>query len=598
MTFFRTLTRRQVNNQDIRNTSNSLIESDNDELHTNESNDYNNNNDRLERNLNLPSLVFLNISNSIGSGIYVLTGIASRDFSGPYVTLSYLMSGLACLLSALCFAEFASIVKQASGSCYSFVYFSLGEFIAFIIGWLNFISSLASIAATSITWSSYLDSMTNHAISNFTINKLHLKWNIGIYFSDHLDIAAILVLIIIYLIAFRGLTLTTMFNNTIAIANIILLLTISIAGFVFGKFDNLTKTPYQNGFDGVIKGSSVVMYAFLGFESSTYAIGEAKNPSYNVPVSLFCSVAIINLVYCGASLALNLMVPFDQIDVHASYPNAFQNIKPMFWIVSFGPILSLTGTLVSSIYSTDRCAYTMSKDGLLFKYLSYIHKTTKIPYLATLTSLIICIFLIVAIDIKDLIGFTDISAFLIYSTVAMSLLIVRYYHNTSEYINDRNNNISNRSDLAESAFQDNINESAQLLPNDSINYDSNINSNETKSRFRCNFFQNRTNSLLIIVYIFYSNVLFFGLINNLHSKSVTHLKLIIAIIMATSNFLATIILYLFKQKNHANTNGSFKVPFVPLIPVLVIIANTYLMMASDTKEWIIFIILLVLGKYF
>jgi amino acid transporter len=592
MTFFRTLTRRQVNNQET--TSSSLINSDNEELNTDESNINNNNNDRLERNLNLPALIFLNISNSIGSGIYVLTGIASRDYSGPYVTLSYLMSGIACLLSALCYAEFASIVKQASGSCYSFVYFSLGEFIAFIIGWLTFISSLASIAATSITWSSYLDSMANHAISNFTINKLHLKWNIGIYFSDHLDIAAILVLIIIYLIAFRGLKLTTMFNNTIAIANIILLLTISIAGLIFGKFDNLTKVPYQNGFDGVIKGSSVVMYAFLGFESSTYAIGEAKNPSYNVPLSLFCSVAIINLVYCGASLALNLMVPFDQIDIHASYPNAFQNIKPMFWIVSFGPILSLTGTLVSSIYSTDRCAYTMSKDGLLFKYLSYIHKTTKIPCLATLTSLIICIFLVIAIDIKDLIGFTDISAFLIYSTVAVSLLIVRYYHNTSD---DMQNNTS-RNDLAESTFQDNTNESEHLLPNDSINYDSNLNNNELSTRFKCNFFQNRTNSLLIILYIYYSNVLFFGLINNLHSKSVNHLKLIIAIIMVVSNFISSFILYFFKQKNHVNTNGSFKVPFIPFIPVLVIIANTYLMMASDTKEWIIFIILLVLGMSF
>ncbi len=259
--------------------------------------------------------------------------------------------------------------------------------------------------------------------------------------------------------------------------------------------------------------------------------------------------------------------------------------------------LSLTGTLVSSIYSTDRCAYTMSKDGLLFKYLSYIHKTTKIPCLATLTSLIICIFLIIAIDIKDLIGFTDISAFLIYSTVAMSLLIVRYYHNTSDDINGNNNyNNNSRNDLAESTFQDNTNESAQLLPNDSINYDSNMNSNETSNRFACKFFQNRTNSLAIILYIFYSNILFFGLINNLHSNSATHLKLIIGSVMGASNLIAALLLYLFKQKNHVNTNGSFKVPFVPFIPILVIIANTYLMMASDTKEWIIFIILLVLGE--
>ncbi|RMZ97136.1 cationic amino acid transporter 3, partial [Brachionus plicatilis] len=141
------------------------------------------------------------------------------------------------------------------------------------------------------------------------------------------------------------------------------------------------------------------------------------------------------LTYCGSSLSLNLMQPFDKIDLHSSFPSAFKNVKLMYFVVSIGPIMSLIGSLVSSIFSTARIAYTMSKDGLLFKCLSSVNVSSKVPDMATIWSMIICLLLILLFDVENLIGFTDISGFLIYSAVAMGLLVMRYNHDTESTVN-------------------------------------------------------------------------------------------------------------------------------------------------------------------
>ena len=119
---------------------------------------------------------------------------------------------------------------------------------------------------------------------------------------------------------------------------------------------------------------------------------------------MIISLSMISLTYCGSSLALNMMQPFGEFDLHASYPTAFKNVTFMYWICSIGPILSLTGTLLISIFTIVRTAYTMSKDGLFFKFLSNINQKTEIPDLATITSLVLSLFLVVLIDIQSLIG--------------------------------------------------------------------------------------------------------------------------------------------------------------------------------------------------
>ncbi len=360
-------------------------------------------------------------------GVYVLTGIASKQYAGPYVTISYILAGLSCFFSAVCFAEFSARVKDTSGSSYSFIYYSLGELAAYVTGWMLFTGSLASISATSITWSQYLNAFTNNTITPFITD--NVPWpSIGPPFSPYLDLPALAITVLMFLISLLAIDITTMFNNILATINILLLIVVATAGFIYGDFSNLTSVPYTSGFTGVIKGSSVVFYAFIGFESSTFAINEAIKPARNIPLSLIISLVIITLTYCGASLSLNLMQAFDQINIYASYPTAFKSVTWMYNVVSIGPIISLSAALYISTYSIARMAYSMSSDGLVFEYLSRIHPRTKIPHLATYTSLGITLLLTVLFDVENLIGFANISGFLIYSLIGLGLLVVRYFH--------------------------------------------------------------------------------------------------------------------------------------------------------------------------
>ena len=176
------------------------------------------------------------------------------------------------------------------------------------------------------------------------------------------------------------------------------------------------------------------MYAFFGFESSTFAIEETIEPARNTPLSLLISLSLTLVLYCSSSLSLVLMKPFDTIDVHASYPDAFASVRLVYLIVSIGPLISMSGGLVSNVYAIVRLAFNMAKDGLLFRCFGQVDARTKIPRVATIISMTLCMALVLAIDIKDLIGFVDISGFLTYSLVAMGLLVLRYFD--FDYDND------------------------------------------------------------------------------------------------------------------------------------------------------------------
>ncbi len=476
-------------------------------------------------------------------GVYVLTGIASKEYAGPYVTISYIFAGVICFFTAVCFAEFSARVKDTSGSSYSFVYYSLGELAAYLTGWMLFTGALASTSAISITWSQYLNSLTNNTIKNFTVE--HIPWPaIGSPFSTYLDVTALTITTILFLISLLAIEITTIFNNILAVANILLLLVISAAGFIYGDFSNLTNVSYTAGLTGVIKGSSVVLYAFIGFETSTFAINEAVKPGRNIPLSLIISLSIITLTYCGASLSLNLMQPFNQINTDASYPTAFKSVDWMYNVVSIGPIVSLSAILYMSTYSVSRMAFSMSKDGLVFKYLSRIHPKTKIPHLATCTSLVITLILTVLFDVENLIGFANISGFLIYSSIGLGLLVVRYFHK-NEIIN------------------------VNIVGATGINTDSNADTDgllRVRARTgivdriqdyacRYGFFKSRNNALFLIFFIFFQNMALFGILNNLQSD---RLISIVSGIGILSNILAVVTLGLFKQTD-ATTDISFKV---------------------------------------
>lgn len=251
---------------------------------------------------------------------------------------------------------------------------------------------------------------------------------------------------------------------------------------------------------------------------------------------------ILIVTYCGAALSLQLMQPFNEIDTQASYPKAFGSIPWMKTVVSIGPIISLTASLYISSYSIGRMMYSMSKDGLIFNYLSRIHPKTKIPHLAAITALILTVILTLLLDVNNLIGFANIAGFLIYSLIAVGLLVVRYFHNDEEVI-------VIKFEKEERAYSS----SSVLILNQPDKTNKTI-VNKAQDYFaQYEFFESKFNALNIIICVFYSNILFFGIYNYIPSFSTAFL-----VISIVSNLMLTIVLSLFKQRD-TQADMSFRV---------------------------------------
>lgn len=262
---------------------------------------------------------------------------------------------------------------------------------------------------------------------------------------------------------------------------------------------------------------------------------------------MIISLAITNFIYCGSSIALNLMQPFDQIDLEASFPTAFEHIKYMHAIVSFGPLFTILGSLISSVYSITRILYSMSKDGLLFQFLSLVSEKTRTPYMATIVSGLICILLILIIDFKDLVHFTNISEFFVFSMVALALLVVRYC----------NIDIDGFSKIPQ----------ASIVPG-SLAGPNGIE--------KINLFENKKYSLCVILYIYISNILLIGLLNNFDEYAT---EITIVFIMNTLVF--TIFLTFFKQYK-SDEISTFNVGYFCLIVKLAFFNNEYF---DQRSQW-------------
>lgn len=254
------------------------------------------------------------------------------------------------------------------------------------------------------------------------------------------------------------------------------------------------------------------------------------------------------------------MQPFDQIDPHAPYPTAFRSHYPLFIIVSIGPLISLSGTLFTTIYATVRIAYTMANDGLLFSSLASINPRTQVPYTSTILSALVSLVLVIAIDVRDLIGFTDITAFLTYTFTALCLLVVRYCNH-----DDYDTTSGNASSIVESSL-DNY---ASLLndPSDD-HHDNNDDSEEHVENLppsrpkntnflnrirKWKYFRMRDNILNLIVLVFLTNVTYFGLL-----EYFVIIRTMLVTLIVITNFIFVVILSIVEQIKPPSTL-SFKV---------------------------------------
>ncbi|XP_059476677.1 high affinity cationic amino acid transporter 1 [Neocloeon triangulifer] len=544
---------------------------------------------QLARVLSVLDLTALGVGSTLGLGVYVLAGAVARDTAGPAVTLSFLVAAIASAFAALCYAEFAARVPKA-GSAYVYSYVSVGEFVAFVIGWNLILEYVIGTASVARGMSSYIDALTNYTMRDAFIS-ISPKWEID-FLSKYPDFFSFFVIMLLAVLLATGVKESTMMNNIFTALNLITIAIVIVAGGIKADFKNWN-IPKESipkevrhrageggfmpfGFSGVMAGAAKCFYGFVGFDSVATTGEEARNPQRSIPLAIAFSLVIIFFAYFGISGVLTLMWPYYDQDPDAPFPYVFEQIGwPVIkWIVTVGAIFALCTCLLGAMFPLPRVLYAMAKDRLIFHNLSRIHPRTKTPLVATISSGILAGLMAMLFDLQQLIDMMSIGTLLAYTIVAICVLVLRYQESEDPAflsIAASNKAISKESE-DNHLFGHLFNYPLKKVP-------SAVSSAISKWGI-CLFSALAAGLCACIIYSGHDLVrgrLWTVVLTTLLALSLLFILVVIA------------------RQPKARTDLSFKVPWVPIIPALSVIFNLYLMLELDGHTWIRFSVWMALG---
>jgi len=349
----------------------------------------------LKRTLSSFNLVALGIGAIIGAGLFSLTGIAAAENAGPAVTLSFILAAVACAFAGLCYAEFASMIPVA-GSAYTYSYATMGEFMAWIIGWDLVLEYALGAATVSVSWSRYLleflhkynlDLPHQLIVSPFETLKLGDGTVIE---GGFINLPAIFIVCMLSLVLMRGTKESATMNNVLVIVKVAVVLMFITLGWSHINPDNYT--PYipentgvyeQFGFTGIATGAAVVFFAFIGFDAVSTAAQEAKNPQKGMPIGILGSLIVCTLLYVLFAHVMTGLVNYKDFAGDAK-PAATAFAVTGYTFLQDALIIAIlagyTSVILVMLMGQSRVFYTMSKDGLLPKFFSSIHKKFNTPW--------------------------------------------------------------------------------------------------------------------------------------------------------------------------------------------------------------------------
>ncbi|CAJ0955197.1 unnamed protein product, partial [Mesorhabditis belari] len=397
----------------------------------------------LKRCLTTFDVTMIGVGQTIGAGIYVLTGTVIRNTAGPSIVLSFILAGFAAFFSALCYAEFGSRFPKA-GSAYSYAYIGCGEIWAFIIGWDVVLENMLSAAVVARAWSGYINVLADNAIKNFTIH--HIGGLHTSIFSDYLDVLAFIIAIVICVIMSGGVKGSATFNSLNGLLNIAMIAVVTIFAFIYADFNNWTGTTadgtskfFPYGFSGTLAGAASCFFSFIGFDGLATAGEEAKDPVKAIPKATFYCMGIVTTVYVLMSSAISLIAPYTEIDPDAAFVSAFKDRGAQIPVicVTIGAICGMTGSMFGCLFALPRCVYAMAEDGLIFKFFSIVNPRTKVPIYAIAVFGLMTAIMAALFNVETLVDFLSSGTLMAYSMVAVCVIVLRY---RQDYSNDNREN--------------------------------------------------------------------------------------------------------------------------------------------------------------
>lgn len=396
---------------------------------------------RLRRALGPVQLTVVGVGVIIGTGIFVLTGVAAGTLAGPSVAIAFGVSGVVCALAALCYAELASTVPVA-GSAYTFSYASLGELVAWIIGWDLMLELALGAATVASGWSTYLRTVFHDSFS--------VDLPSSIDGTHHNLVAAGIVLVLTALLCL-GIRVSSAVNVVIVTIKVAIVLLVIIAGITYIKTSNwhpfvppsgstpapggsTGKTLIQEigvntgtfGVGGIFTAAALVFFAFIGFDIVATAAEETKRPQRDLPIGIFGSLAICTLLYVAVSLVVTGMVKYTHVKVAAPLAAAFDSVgqTTIAQVVSWGALAGLTTVMLILLLGQSRIFFAMSRDGLLPPVFARLSRF-QTPYLTTLVTGVVVAVLAAVLSLKTLAELVNIGTLFAFICVSVSVIVLR-----------------------------------------------------------------------------------------------------------------------------------------------------------------------------